>query len=173
MLPLTSGSGQRNLFLIQESTVLTSKCNSAPQAAVIPSAIMAENGIQGNQINRDVMDRSREDSNVCLHPLSLSHMHLSLSGFISLNYHTWMLNHGEQASVGYESVAHLQRGYMWVHANRAQHLHSVSSGLRRLCTAEMRRACVRLRWTCPPPDTDPVLPGIFKLSSTESNFTRQ
>lgn len=57
MLPLTSGSRQRNLFLIQESTVLTSKCNSAPQAAVISSVIMAENGREGNQINRSMMDR--------------------------------------------------------------------------------------------------------------------
>lgn len=80
MEPLTSGSGKRNLFLIQESTVLTSKCNSAPQAAVISSVIMAENGIEGNQINRSMMDRwidGRDVSNVCLHPLSLSHMQLS------------------------------------------------------------------------------------------------
>lgn len=33
-------------------------------------------------------------------------------GPISLNYHTWMLNSSEQASVAYESVAHLWRGYM-------------------------------------------------------------
>lgn len=80
MLPLTSESGQWNLFLIQESTVLTSKCNSAPQAAVISSVIMAENGIEGNQINRGVMDRWRGVSNVCLHPLSLSHMQLFSPG---------------------------------------------------------------------------------------------
>lgn len=77
MLPLTSESGQRNVFLIQESTVLTSKCNSALQAAVISSVIMAENGIEGNQINRGMMDGWRGVSNVCLHPLSLSHMQLS------------------------------------------------------------------------------------------------
>lgn len=77
MLPLTSESEQRNVFLIQESTVLTSKCNSALQAAVISSVIRAENGIEGNQINRGMMDRLIEVSNVCLHPLSLSHMQLS------------------------------------------------------------------------------------------------
>ena len=44
MEPLTGESGQ---FLIQESIVLTSKCNSAPQAAIISSVIMADNGIEG------------------------------------------------------------------------------------------------------------------------------
>lgn len=77
MLFLTSGLALRNLFLIQESTILTSKCNSAPQAAVISSVIMAENGIEGNQISRGMMNRWREVGNVCLHPLSLSHMQLS------------------------------------------------------------------------------------------------
>ena len=76
MLPLTSGSGQRDLFLIRESTVLTSKCNAAPEAAVI-SVIMAENGMEGNQINRGMMDRWREVSKVCLRPLSLPHKRLS------------------------------------------------------------------------------------------------
>ncbi len=42
-------------------------------------------------------------------------------GPISLNYHTWMLEHREQASFGYESIAHLQGGYMRVHANRPLH----------------------------------------------------
>lgn len=77
MLLLTTGLGQINLFLIQEGTIVTPKCNWAPQAAVISSVIMAENGIKGNQISRCMMDGWREVSNVCLHPLSLSHMQLS------------------------------------------------------------------------------------------------
>lgn len=40
-----------------------------------------------------------------------------LPSSVALNYHTWMLNGRKQASIGYESVAHLQGGYMRVHAN--------------------------------------------------------
>lgn len=79
MLCLTNGSGQRNLFLIQESTVLTSKCNSAPQAAVILSVIMAENGREENQINGSMMHRWMDVSNVFLHPLSFPPVQLHLA----------------------------------------------------------------------------------------------
>lgn len=47
MEPLTGESGRIHWFVIKESIVLTSKCSSAPQAAIIPSVIMAENGIEG------------------------------------------------------------------------------------------------------------------------------
>lgn len=114
MLPLTSESVQRNVFLIQESTVLTSKCNSAPQAAVIPSVIMVENGIEGNQINTGMMDGWIDGGKLVMSVFTLCPFLTCSSppGSISPNYHTWMLNRRERASVGYESVAHLQGGYM-------------------------------------------------------------
>lgn len=90
--------------------------------------------------------------NVCLHPLSLSHMQLSPPGSISPNYHTWMLNRREQASVGYESVSHLQGGYMRVHANRPLTLAFDILG----ATAVRCQDAAAV-----PRDTDPHSPGIF------------
>lgn len=110
------------MFLIQESTVLTSKCNSAPQAAVISSVIMAENGREGNQINTSMMDRWMAGMLVMS---AFTLCPFLTCDSISSNSNSWMLNCKEQASAAYESLSHTRRGYMQAHANR-KHLHVLS-----------------------------------------------
>lgn len=108
MWPLTSGSERRNVFLIQGSTVLTSKCNS-PQAVIISSAVMAEKCTEGNQINRGMMDWWKDERGECVMSVFTLCPFLTCSsppGSISPSYHTWMWNRWEQASFGSKSVAH-------------------------------------------------------------------
>lgn len=78
MLPLPNGSGKRNVILIHGSAVLTSKCNWAPQATLISSLIIAANGAEGNQIDRDMMDWWRWEVG------NLSRSHMQLSSWVHL-----------------------------------------------------------------------------------------
>lgn len=171
MLLLTSGLRQWNLFLIQESTNLTSKCNSAPQAAVISSVIMAENGIEGNQISRGMMDRWREVSNVCLHPLSLSHMQLSSQ----LQRSELSYLDAERPRTGQRQLRKCCAFARRVHASTCKWAAALAFDILRATQAVQCQAIaarVSLRCTCSHTDRYwSALSGHLELQSTEANFT--
>lgn len=117
---------------------------------------------RGNQINTGMMDRWRHVSNVCLHPLSLSHMQLLLLGpshpIIILG--CWTAVNGPALVM---KVLHICREDTWEYMQIGCYIRIwYPWGYTGPCGAKMRqRECASSRRTRPQRESDPCSPGIF------------